>query len=271
MQKRWLCWVILFTLVWMAACGTSQDVSPDAVKTENALTLDLLNVRYLTKMNMTYSAPLALTASPGFTPNLGEETLLSPSPSFSPSPTSAPCYRARVLSESPGPYTSSIAPGEHFIKTWKLLNTGSCPWPAEVQLVYVQVTRNLTADILDQMSGPDQQPIGVKVPVGGTVDVQVALIAPLQPGQYAGYWMLRNTYGGRFGEGLQGESAFSVTLSVRAQRETIPSPTATWFMRTATLPPSNTPTATEATAAEPTSEPSQLPPTESPTEATPGG
>jgi hypothetical protein len=151
-----------------------------------------------------------------------------------------------------------------------VLNTGTCKWVADVQLVYVPVAYNPTADILDQMSGPDAQPLGAIVLVGEQISISVALTAPLAFGQYAGYWMLRNTAGGRFGEGLRGGDAFSVTILLHLPVPTSKPPTAT---SQPTLHPSQTPSiiaTTEATAIIPTdplpTEASPLTPTEAPTD-----
>jgi hypothetical protein len=253
----------------LSSCESHPPVTAASSESAYQQTIDQINLLYRTVEQLTPSitAGSTVTATPAHTQSF--DPTISATPTISRTPNGEPCYRARVLSEIPAPYYGQLAFGEHFVKTWTILNTGACRWPANVQLVYVRVTHNLTADILDQMSGPDQQPIGVEVGVGETVDVSVALVAPLAPGQYAGYWMLRNTAGGRFGEGWLGESAFSVSLSMRARTPTQNDATNTSILiltptPTATTPPF-TPTA-EIPTVSPTAEMPMPTNTETPTQ-----
>jgi len=87
-----------------------------------------------------------------------------------------------------------VTPGEAFVKTWRLQNTGSCTWTPNYKLLYSY--GNIAGA---QMSG---QPLFIpgKVAPGQTVDLSVTLIAPLTPLTYQGFWQIENANGGRFGQ-----------------------------------------------------------------------
>ena len=83
-----------------------------------------------------------------------------------------------------------VQPGEHFRKTWRVYNNGTCPWTPQYSFVYVSG---------DQMSGNNiniQRTVGM----GETFDLSVDLIAPSSPGTYKGYWQMRAPQGNNFGE-----------------------------------------------------------------------
>jgi len=211
-------WFGLILTIILVGCGKNESESPYITETKYALTIEQINRIHNSLLGEKNQGPVTWTKTS--TQTQVSSTPTETSPLWTATPQSIPCYRARVLHESPPPYYDQLLPEEHFIKTWTLLNTGSCAWPANVKVVYVRVEKNKTADILDQMSGPEEQPIQQEVLVGGTIDVRIALRSPALPGQYAGYWMLKNTAGGRFGEGLRGEAAFSVSIIIQLWRPT---------------------------------------------------
>ena len=98
-----------------------------------------------------------------------------------------------------------VQPGQAFTKTWRLVNSGDCPWPPDTQLVYIDgaAMQGLSA------------PLGQTVEIGQTVDLSVQLTAPLVPGTYRGLWMLANA-NGRFGLGENANEPFWVQVQVQA-------------------------------------------------------
>jgi hypothetical protein len=89
-----------------------------------------------------------------------------------------------------------VNPGEAFVKTWRIQNTGSCAWTPNYRLVYAY--GNVTAA---QMGG---QPINIPVDVapGATIDLSVALTAPTDPLIYQGFWQVQNDKGNLFGQAI---------------------------------------------------------------------
>jgi hypothetical protein len=116
-------------------------------------------------------------------------------------------------------------PWERFVKTWRVQNVGTCPWPPSAQL-------NVIKD--DAIISPGSVFVGW-LEVGETNDISVEMIAPGTGGRYQETWQLSD--GGRlFGDKL------TVAIHVRdvAARTAPPSLHATARPET----PSSTPQAT---------------------------
>ncbi len=90
--------------------------------------------------------------------------------------------------------TPFIAPGAGFVKTWRVQNTGTCPWTPNYKLLYAY--GNIAGA---QMSG---QPLSIPANVapGQIIDLSVNLIAPVTPLIYQGFWQMENASGRRFGQ-----------------------------------------------------------------------
>ncbi|MEP7133865.1 MAG: transporter substrate-binding domain-containing protein [Chloroflexota bacterium] len=87
-----------------------------------------------------------------------------------------------------------IKPGDGFIKTWRVQNTGTCTWTPSYKLAFAY--GNVAAA---QMNG---QPINVPANVlpGQTIDLSVNLVAPLTALTYQGFWQMQNASGRLFGQ-----------------------------------------------------------------------
>jgi hypothetical protein len=91
------------------------------------------------------------------------------------------------------PDGTEIQTGTGFIKTWRLQNTGLCPWTSSYHVVF---------ESGDRMNAPDAVPVTAGViPTGGSVEVSVNLVAPVAAGTYRGNFRLRSSDGGIFGVG----------------------------------------------------------------------
>ncbi len=112
------------------------------------------------------------------------------------------------------PDDTPFAPGERFVKTWQLRNTGTCPWIGGYSLVFVGG---------DQMGGPDTQPLTAVVAPGQTVELSLSLTAPETPGSYRGNWQLADAEGAPFGVGGFVEEAIFVQI-ISAIAEPTPEP-----------------------------------------------
>ena len=98
-----------------------------------------------------------------------------------------------------------LEPGEQFTKTWRLQNSGSCPWTLGYLLYF---------ESGDALGGPASMDLTSDViQPGETLDVSVDLVAPLETGSYQGNWMIRNVKGDGFGIG-EYSKAFWVKINV---------------------------------------------------------
>ncbi len=123
-----------------------------------------------------------------------------------------------------------VKPGEGFVKTWRVENTGSCTWTPNYQLVYAY--GNVSSA---QMSG---QPLNIPANVapGQTIDLSVTLIAPLEPITYQGFWQIENSAGWRFGQTLW---VGITTLADQANPVATGQPTGNYCVVTITAPKSS--------------------------------
>jgi hypothetical protein len=122
--------------------------------------------------------------------------------------TPLPCNWAQFVSDVTVVDNWETTPNDHFTKTWRLRNIGSCTWTSGYSLVF---------DHGDQMNAPAAQQLtaGTVAP-GATVDVSVELLSPAAAGTYQGYFKLRASDSTIFGIGAGANTAFWVKIVVTA-------------------------------------------------------
>ena len=87
---------------------------------------------------------------------------------------------------------SYIAPGNTFIKTWRIRNNGTTTWTTNYKLVFVSGT---------QMAEQNYVNLPYNVGPGQSVDISVQMTAPTEAGSYKSEWKLVNESGTQFGVG----------------------------------------------------------------------
>ena len=98
------------------------------------------------------------------------------------------------------PDETVMSPGQAFVKTWRVRNSGTCDWVAGYELVFVGGA---------QMGGPGAVALPA-TPAGGETDVSVSLTAPSAYGTHKGTWRMQADDGTTFGVNL------SVVIAVPA-------------------------------------------------------
>ncbi|MBN1200862.1 MAG: peptidoglycan DD-metalloendopeptidase family protein [Anaerolineae bacterium] len=83
---------------------------------------------------------------------------------------------------------TAMRPGESFIKTWRVRNTGTTTWGSGYSLAFADD---------EQMGGPDSIALPDTGP-GETADISMALKAPTQPGLHKSTWKPRDPQGDLF-------------------------------------------------------------------------
>lgn len=126
-------------------------------------------------------------------------------PTLAPTPTPIPCLWAKYVKDVSVKDGTSFLPGVTFVKTWRLMNIGSCAWTKDYQLVFVSG---------DRMEGASPSVIGQTVNPGQQIDISVSLRAPNQPGAYRGEWMLSTPNGQKFGIGANASGPFWVDIKI---------------------------------------------------------
>ena len=190
----------VLTLIFTGGCNlpkAGQALTPtgDFASTAAAQTVAALTTQFA---QMIPSSP----PSGGETPPSDRMTT-TPSPAENP----APCEQAEFVSDVTVPDGSEFAPGQTFIKTWRLKNTGSCTWTTSYRVVF---------DSGNALGAPPSFNLPVNVPPDGLVDISVNMKAPEQPREYESYWKLQNPQGVVFGLGSRGDKAFWVKITVIA-------------------------------------------------------
>jgi hypothetical protein len=107
------------------------------------------------------------------------------------------------------PDGTMMSPGEMFVKTWRVRNSGTCDWESGYELVFVSG---------EQMGGPASVKLSV-VAAGAETDVSVNLTAPGSYGTHKGAWRVRSGEGTMFGTNL------TVEIEVVSSATETPPPT----------------------------------------------
>jgi len=139
--------------------------------------------------------------------NFGRDHVTAlPTPEPTVVPTSPPCTdKASYVRDVSVPDGTRFDPGDSFTKTWRLRNEGTCTWTPNYSLVFVSGY---------SMQGPAVTHLPGQVPPGSEVDITNSFQAPMQDGEYAGFWKLRNSNNVLFGIGASGTSPFWIQIMV---------------------------------------------------------
>jgi hypothetical protein len=88
------------------------------------------------------------------------------------------------------PDDTVMTPGQEFVKTWRIKNTGPCPWGEGYKVLFSSGER---------MSGV-AQPLTTVVQTGQEVEVSVSFKAPAKLGSYSSTWTMSSPNGYPFGK-----------------------------------------------------------------------
>jgi hypothetical protein len=190
--------------------ATTTPLSPADIETLSAQTLIAMQWKTMMAQGTVLPEPgstVISTAGPGATatntllPSV-TSTVLIPSVTNTP----VPCNWAQFISDITVPDGWETTPSDHFTKTWRLKNIGSCTWTSGYSLIF---------DHGDQMSASASQVLtpGTVAP-GETIDVSVSLISPNIAGTFQGYFKLRASDSSTFGIGADANTAFWVKIKV---------------------------------------------------------
>ncbi|MCC6298397.1 MAG: hypothetical protein IT314_03810 [Anaerolineales bacterium] len=182
-KTRCFAGTFLAVLLILSGCNLPSNApateAPDAIQTNAALTVEsLLN------QSTPFNTPTLPSAPPTNTV-VAPPTVALPTATSQPLPSATPnCDLAQFVKDVTIPDGSNFNAGDHFTKTWRLKNIGTCTWTGYA----------LVFDSGDAMSGASPISIGT-VASGQEVDVSVNLTAPSSNGTYRGYWRIRNASG----------------------------------------------------------------------------
>lgn len=123
--------------------------------------------------------------------------LITSTPEVTPTPTVPPTQpnltgvggQAAFVREN-YPDNSVLKPGEKFVKTFEIKNSGSIPWTTTYSFVLDPAHQNET------LGSPSQINLPQETLPGSTVSLSIPLTAPTTPGTYTVYWAFETEGGG---------------------------------------------------------------------------
>jgi hypothetical protein len=121
------------------------------------------------------------------------------------SASAAVCDQAQFVSDVTVPDGAKYEPGATFKKTWRIKNIGTCTWTTSYSLVF---------DTGSQMGAPASIKFPSEIKPGQTIDINVDMTAPNNPGHYIGYWKFKNAAGVLFGIGASANKSWWVDINV---------------------------------------------------------
>jgi len=228
MQKHsfWIPFLLLVGALALSACGSSAGegtptvtlVDINAVYTQAAQTV----IAQLTQQAPTITPTPVFTDTPDVTatPTIGQAT------STRVPATAASCANMLFIEDVTIPDGTQLPAGQDFTKTWRLQNTGTCPWTTNFKLVFVR----------GEAMGGQSLALSSVVATGQKVDISVNLKVPSKTGKLSGVWSLVDDKGQYFGPVL------TVVINVGALT---PSPTGSLTPTPTLGSESPTPTLTE--------------------------
>jgi hypothetical protein len=194
MNRTSFLFVFIIGILLLNACslGAAPPAVPTpdlaVVRTEAAMTV----IADFTAMAPLASPTLAFTATQEGSTTQGTP-VLEPTTAPANTATPGPCDDYVYIADVNYPDNTIMAPGQDFLKTWRIKNTGACTWGAGYAVVY--------ADYAYKMDG---QPAALDrvVQQGEEIEVSVQFTAPTEPGEYLSAWTLVNPAGTPFGKGF---------------------------------------------------------------------
>jgi hypothetical protein len=204
-----ICMAPLF--IQSVSCSVNLDstlipVTPEELVTERLQAEEPTKVASVEKTAVTQSSIEPATRTSTIPPATREAPGISEGTATFPSPHSTatempPCFQATFIRDVSYPDGASVLPGEIFLKIWRFRNDGTCVWnhlfvlefesgerfsgPDGVRLNYFEEGADL------ELLLGDHRWIDLKkfeVQPGDTVDIPLALRAPLEEGRHRGSW-----------------------------------------------------------------------------------
>ena len=222
--------ISLAVFIMLAACGSSTEEATPTFTVE----------QIQTEAVATFAAGLTETAL-AMPTNTPTETM-TPTPTATNSPVATntvaatavgtipidSCDGLAFVSDVTVPDNTTMAPGQQFTKTWRVRNSGTCPWQTSFKL-------NFTGG--EAMGGSSIE-LANAVQPGNEVDLSDALTAPTAAGTYRGNWRMTNASGTFFGD----EVYVLIVVSGSAATSTPSASSTPTFTPTATAAPTETAT-----------------------------
>ena len=220
--------IVILPALILSACGAAATGTPLPTQTPVDIPAIYTAAAQTVIAQFTEQAP-TLTPTSLFT----NTPIVPTATAVIPSATVQKCEDSTFVEDVTIPDGTQMAVNQHFTKTWRVQNTGSCIWLTTFYLGFSYPQGG-------QMGSQTKVPLPSAVAAGQTVDISVSLIVPNQTGKLTGVWSLFDDKGNAIGRNL----TVVVNVGVPSATPTA-GPTATPTLAiTNTLAPTDTFTAT---------------------------
>ncbi|MDK1081892.1 MAG: NBR1-Ig-like domain-containing protein [Anaerolineae bacterium] len=190
----------VFSLIALAtflyACGPTTSIEPTIDVNEIYTAAAKTVIAELTQTGQvdTPTATALVTESASTAPEASlkpTETVILPTdiPSGS-TPTEIICDDARWAADVTVPDNTEMIPGQDFVKTWMIRNTGSCTWGTSYSVIYAY----------GEKMGGIAEPLITAVTPGEEIEISVRFKAPTAVGLYSSTWRMTSAANSPFGE-----------------------------------------------------------------------
>ncbi|MDR3576587.1 MAG: NBR1-Ig-like domain-containing protein [Anaerolineaceae bacterium] len=214
-KNRLIIPIYLATILMLSSCDLTATSTPSSTTTpEPGFTATVLvqTIQALSTQNALLqpsATPItSLTPTPTQTESETETPAVTAVPTLTAIPTSAAvssCNAATLESDVTIPAGTVLDGGASFVKTWRILNSGTCSWNTSYQLIYTS-GNSFSAPAVIYLPG--------SVAPGQTIDISANMVAPNVLGTYQGYWEFRSDLGVVFGVGINKNVPISVQIVV---------------------------------------------------------
>ncbi|HEX9117766.1 MAG TPA: NBR1-Ig-like domain-containing protein [Anaerolineae bacterium] len=174
----------------LSACGAGQSESAIATKVAETVAAQNTQAAAVTPTELP-ALPSEVAMASTTMPGLPADVTAPPPTAPAGTPGANLCTANATFAGETIPDKTIMSPGAVFTKIWHIKNTGTCPWTASWQWVYVSG---------DLMGGSTYYNFPAPAAPGDTVDVPVVFTAPTDSGEYRGYWEMKSPWGMTFGD-----------------------------------------------------------------------
>jgi hypothetical protein len=201
---------LLIIISLATACRGARETPTPTLLDPGAVLTAAANTAQVRMTELVAGQPSATPATPTAqltTTTVSATVAVTPTLNLTASPPAAGgTDKAEFVTDVTVPDGTVFKPGESFVKTWRLKNTGTATWTPAYSVVFVSG---------NQMGGAPSTPLPNNVPPGQTVDISVNMVAPKDSGNYFSFWMLRNPSQNNFGVGPGSDQPFYVLINVQ--------------------------------------------------------
>ena len=201
-NKRSVLTALALAVLFMASCSLIGVLRPASASAANATATAIVQptfnqptqpVRQATNIPAT---PLLASETPAATLVISTPISLA---------STVPCDQAVLVADVSAPDGTIFHPNDTVVKTWRLMNAGSCTWTTAYQLLF---------DRGYDFMGARTVNLAKSVAPGETADISLRFPAPTMPGNYESVWNLQDPAGTIFGTGPAGDVPLVIRISV---------------------------------------------------------